>query len=113
MGDQHGLNCAIKRVKMLKARLFSQCASELAESDPRRSLGLEDEGARGADVLGVRHAEMEAQQDLDGEGGREDKGRQEGGGGDGGGVKTEWKRRRRGNVKEDHSHDILSCCGGK
>lgn len=63
------------------------CASELAESDPRRSLRLEDEGARGADVLGGRHAEMEAQQDLDGEGGREDKGRQEGGGGDGG-VKT-------------------------
>lgn len=54
-------------------------ASELAESDPRRSLGLEDEGARGADVLGGRHAEMEAQQDLDGVGGRGDKGRQEGG----------------------------------
>lgn len=38
---------------MVTARLSSEhvCVSELAESDPRRSLGLEDEGDCGVEVL--------------------------------------------------------------
>lgn len=43
--------------------------SEPAKSDPWRSLGLENEGARGFDVLGGWHAEVETQQDLDRHGG--------------------------------------------
>lgn len=43
--------------------------SQLGESDPWRSLGLEDECANGFDVLRRWHAEMEAQQDLDRRGG--------------------------------------------
>lgn len=43
--------------------------SQLGESDPWRSLGLEDECAHGFDVLWRWHAEMEAQQDLDRRGG--------------------------------------------
>lgn len=42
--------------------------SENAEGDPRRSLGLQDQGARGFDVLRGRHAEAEIQQDLDRQG---------------------------------------------
>lgn len=43
--------------------------SQLGESDPWRSLRLEDECAHGFDVLRRWHAEMEAQQDLDRRGG--------------------------------------------
>lgn len=41
------------------------CVSELAESDSRWSFRLEDEGVCGFDVLCGRHADVEAQQDLD------------------------------------------------
>lgn len=37
--------------EMLRAQLSSPCVSELSESDPWRSLRLEDEGARGFDVF--------------------------------------------------------------
>lgn len=43
--------------------------SEPAKRDPWRSLGLEDEGAQGFDVLCGLNAEAETQQDLDRHGG--------------------------------------------